>query len=309
MTKKLNSQGFGIVEQLIIIVVLVLIIAAGWFVIKNHSSTADKAQGTSKSITVLGEKLSRTNCDMVKSLVREDLSGDICYTGKFSVNGEAITYISVGQSESFRANLDKTCTLDCGGSIPLPSHDNIVRANGSVEYASNDWASQAEPSIDYLTGCGTGKFFQLDSFKDQGKLVKNNGKIAVAVSLKDANISDDYGNRCSINAKLISYTANAGQLIQQLDVHYQLSDINSCEQQSKPEDCYAAQAVMRNDLQLCDKAVDRQYPQSGADYCIESLAKRRLDVNLCSQLKESADICRKDTLELRDVFTGKVNVH
>ena len=311
MTKKLNDQGFGAIEAIIIVIILGLVITTGWLVYKKHSQTIDKAPGLSKSITVFGEMLPRASCDKAKALIKEELFGDICYIGKFSVDGEEISYISVAQSESYRAQSDKNCSIDCGGSIAIPGHDSIVRANGAVEYASTDWTNQAEPYIDYLTGCGTGKFSQLDSLQTQGKFVKINGKIAIAVSFNDANLTDDYGNQCKVGANLVRYTSNQGQLItiKRLEVHYQLQDISSCEQQTKPEDCYATQAAMRNDLQLCDKAFDKQYPGSGADYCIEGMAKRRLDTTLCDKLNDSRDTCRKDTQELKNIFAGKLAVN
>lgn len=312
MTKKLNNQGFGVIEALVVIIIFGLIITAGWFVLKNRTQNINTTQDTSESITVLGKKIPRASCDKAKALIHEELSGDICYISKFSVDGEEITYVSVDQSESYRDNLEKSCTVDCGGGIPMPGHDNIVRANGAVEYASTDWTN-AEPYIDELTGCGLGKFFQLEPLKSQGRFVKDNDKIAVAVSLKDAKISDDYGNQCDVDVKFLHYTSREGQLIdiQHIGVHYRLQGIESCQQQAKPEFCYTAQAAMRNDLQLCNQAVDTQYPQEGTDYCIASMAKRRLDTAICDQLSGSKDrdICRKDTQALKGIFTGKVVVN
>ncbi|MDO8336539.1 MAG: hypothetical protein Q7T74_07225 [Candidatus Saccharibacteria bacterium] len=309
MIEKLTSNKSKIFVLLVILFILGLTIIIGWVAAKNYQPKVNNTQNSNKSIMVLDKKLSLVNCDKAKLLLKEKLSGDICYIGNFTIGGEKITYIKVNASKHYLEEIDKNCKMDCGGGISISSSENIIRANGTIEYASVDWASQLESPIYYLTGCGTDKFFQFDSLKNQGKFIKNKDKIAVASSLKNIEITDAYGNLCTIDASFISYTAEASQSIQELAVHYQLQDINSCTQQSELEGCYTAQATMRNDLQLCDKAVDTQYPSDGSDYCIESMAKRRLDTALCEKLNLSRSVCQHDTQELKGIFHGTLVIN
>jgi len=67
--------------------------------------------------------------------------------------------------------------------------------------------------------------------KDQGKFVKDNDRIAIAVAFKNARITDDYGNQCDIDAILLRYISNESQLIniKRVSVHYQLKDTSSCQ--------------------------------------------------------------------------------
>jgi hypothetical protein len=306
--KKLNNKGFGHIGLMLLIITLFVICGTGWLVFKKSHiiNSAPSSQGT---ISVLNKKIPPISCSKTKSLIKQEINGDLCNSTNIKVDNETIKYVVVRASPEYLQKIP--CTLDCGGSIPITRSDYIVRSNGTVENASVDWSIPAEPLLDNITGCGYGKNFSLGSLSNVGKFTHYKGTIAVYENLKSVQLPDQFGNKCSIDFSLYQPTSAATPDISRVEVHYALQDISQCQQLGQTDmlACYSAQAIMRDDLNLCSKSIDTAYPQEGASYCIQQIAIRRKDSGLCATINRlSQDPCLTDVKDTINAFPSKLVV-
>lgn len=288
---KNNQRGFGMLEVFFVILIAGLIGGAGWFVYRHNS---DSTISKTNFKTVLGHKISQTDCSSLKSKLQKlgGVDGDICYSGPISANGETFEYVIVDQSESYQENIrqdyKRDCTLDCGGGIPItgPS-DYIIRANGQAENASVAWTGSADMALEALTGC---PLPDIDNYADSGKFVVDNDRVGISFSGKNINLGGRYGSSCKASFDLIAYTSlNKPNIsFRSVAVQYSLKDPSSCASKdvndsnanSDAEQCYSDQAGMRGNITICDKTY---FSGTGTDSseCIHAVAERNRDPSIC----------------------------
>jgi hypothetical protein len=319
-----NQKGFGHIEVFLIIVVVGLIVGAGLYIYHHSKSSSSISSSSATPSAIENARIPQISCTTAKTLIKQAIDGDECYEARFNVGSEPIKYVITKQSANYQQQQNSKCTLDCGGSIPITRSDYIVRANGRVQFSLPDWTQPAETDIDELTGCGNGVFNNIKEQDGQKTFVQNNGDIGTQVKAQGLTFTDDHGDKCIVSFNLIqdmtnNLTPTTGLSISQLKVHYELKATASCRNQSGSQSimyqCYTDQAVMRNDISLCNMTVDPSDLGDGNIACISALAQRNGDPNMCNKIVTEGNApisqtlyftdvknCQKDSQQLKDVL-------
>ncbi len=311
-----NQNGFGVIGGLLVVVVISFVGLAGWYVHSQQNSN-DPSEATSSSERILSHTILRTDCAIVlpklqkhKPIIISGGSGDVCYASPIQAGDEKIEYLILTQSSEFQKKVkketDATCTLDCGGIIPINRQDFIVRANGKIETANHEWAGTVSIATKYLTGCPLGS---LEKYENQGEFIIKDDRVGIHFAAKNINYSAEYDSACSVDIDAVNFTSadEPSLLFSSLAVRYNLADANVCSQQDDVVDqdqCYNEQAGMRGDLSICNKALELEQTRGTAsDDCFRAVALRKLDESICQSDHQTSQ-CVDQVEEHKSYMSG-----
>lgn len=305
LPKQARNKAKILIIAVIALAVGIAIAVGIWFAKNGDKQEPKIVSSADVTITIPGGKeIPETDCEQAKEKVGPDIFGDKCYEAEFAIGGERITYVVIAQSEEDYKQREAACEIDCGSDFGGPSRvDFVIRANGDVENVPDGGLLSAEMSVGNATGCEGLLFYDLDDTGE--KLIKKDGRIGVGYHIKDTRFTDQFGNGCIIDTEFSTFVTEPDTVFDSLRVRYDLRSPASCDKAVglSVQACYENQAVLRNDIDLCDKA-DFGPGKNGKVGCISGVAERSRDSSYCGRIADESlkSNCERNVAELIEEF-------